>query len=79
MKEHGFTMAEYISFHKLDVNMRDTPALKMVAEHLRNRGYEQKRSAPKPGESRRPIVWVRSNRKMELSALAERLRALEGK
>lgn len=74
MKTEMYTMKEYATKHKLNVNMSDPAATKLLAAHLRERGYTQRRLRFGPrGQRMQKVVWVRDN---SLEELAKKLEAL---
>lgn len=77
MKKSEFTIAEYIQENNLDVELRDSFALKMVAAHLRGLGYSSKRT--RDGTGKTVIMWTKSSRKQKLAELAAKLNRLEGR
>lgn len=70
-----FSLKEYAAAHDLDVMDHDTTAIKMVADHLRALGYEQRRI--RQGGTKAQYVWQKSDRKKELATLAEKLAEIE--
>lgn len=70
----SFTIVEYAQQKGLDLDPKDTKAMKMIAEHLRKLGYEPQRTR-KGGKS--SVVWVRGDRSQKRQALALQLQDLE--
>lgn len=75
-KFEAYTMKEYIEKNKLDVDVEDSFATKMIAKHLRSLGFEQR-------TVREGLInvkkWVKDNRKTKMVELAQKLARLEGR
>lgn len=67
-----FTITEYIKMHKLDVSPKDSGATRLIAAHLRSKGYVRKK-VRRNGVSE----WVWTNQKdTHLDKLKEKLKGI---
>lgn len=66
-----FTMKQYADAYGLTLREHDTPAQKLIADHLRSLGYEQRRI--RKGGVKAEYVWQKSDRKKELANLSAQL------
>ena len=66
-----FTTVEYVKAHGLQVNMKDSGATRIVAAHLRKKGYVEKRKRYK---GRIAKVW---SKKHDRESLIKQLENLE--
>lgn len=77
INETTFTTAEYVAKHDLNVDMRDSFAVKMIAKHLKALGYKPRRT--RDGQGKSVTVWTKTDREKQLLALQAKLNRLEGK
>lgn len=68
-----FTLKEFIEKNKLEVNLQDSPATKMITKKLRESGYQQVRLLH---NGLRQMVWT-NERLRELSTLESKLKKLQ--
>jgi len=71
-----FTLKEYIAFNKLGVDPRDTPGMKMVANHLKELGYTKERRRLAENGGKTELVYTMKDKKARMEELAEKLRVL---
>lgn len=68
-----FTISEYIKQHGLDVSPKDAAATRLIAAHLREKGYTR-RKVKRQGVS----LWVWTNQKdTHLDKLKEKLKEIK--
>lgn len=72
----AFTVQEYIDQHKMQVNIKDPVAMRMINHHLIKLGFKRVRR-PHNGVSRWVWVSVNSNPEVERTNLIQKLKEIE--